>query len=414
MRPTRHGSPGSRPSLFSMPNCLSSTRTIICGSVRTIGICSTSFSPTSRQANISWPPCSWNVMRCTGPTARPICRPVGQTEFVAGVAAMSESGLYGRTRVAAGIVGFADLTLGAESSLCWKRASEPGVGASGACDTRRREPDASSMIGNSRTAHRPHLMRARGLPRRPGGLTALGLSLDAWAFHPQLADITDLARDLPQANIIVNHVGGPLGYGPYTGKRREVFAVWKAGVAELAKCPNVVMKLGGMMMRLAAYDYQENEGHSAIVGRPRYALATLHRAVHGAYRGGSLHVREQFPGGEDGHRMGRPVERVRAQLAARRHVGGREAGALQRDGTAGVPAKLRGGDSMQFGLYSSIANPPRRERSGPRDRRGHRRGSAGRGQWLHSCFFGERRQDADGFLPSPLIVATAVAAHTRR
>src|SRR5207237_8707945 len=39
-------------------------------------------------------------------------RPVGETEFVAGIAAMSESGQYGPARVAAGIVGFADLTLG--------------------------------------------------------------------------------------------------------------------------------------------------------------------------------------------------------------------------------------------------------------------------------------------------------------
>jgi predicted TIM-barrel fold metal-dependent hydrolase len=87
-------------------------------------------------------------------------------------------------------------------------------------------------------------------------LAALGLSLDAWAFHPQLADTVDLARSFPQATIIAGHVGGPLGYGPYAGKRDEVFKVWKAGVTELAKCPNVVMKLGGMMMRLAAYDYR--------------------------------------------------------------------------------------------------------------------------------------------------------------
>jgi L-fuconolactonase len=74
-------------------------------------------------------------------------------------------------------------------------------------------------------------------------------------FHPQLADAIDLARAFPNANIIVGHVGGVLGYGPYTGKRDEVFAVWKAGITELAGCPNVTMKLGGMMMRLAAFDY---------------------------------------------------------------------------------------------------------------------------------------------------------------
>ena len=58
------------------------------------------------------------------------------------------------------------------------------------------------------------------------------------------------------SNIIMVHVGGPLGYGPYAGKGKEVFAYWKAGITELARCRNVVMKLGGMMMRLAAYDYR--------------------------------------------------------------------------------------------------------------------------------------------------------------
>jgi hypothetical protein len=74
-------------------------------------------------------------------------------------------------------------------------------------------------------------------------------------FHPQLADTIDLARTFPDANIIAGHVGGPLGYGPYAGQGDAVFAAWKAHITELARCPNVVMKLGGMMVRLAAYDY---------------------------------------------------------------------------------------------------------------------------------------------------------------
>ena len=182
-------------------------------------------------------------------------RPVGQTEFVAGQAAMSESGLYGATRVAAGIVGFADLTLGdrvepvLEAHLRAGGGRFRGVRHSAAWD-------ASDVIGNSRTATGPHLyMRAdfrAGLRR----LARLGLSLDAWVFHPQLADVVDLARACPEATIVVCHVGGPLGYGPYAGKQQEVLAAWKPRVDELAQCPNVAMKIGGMMMRLAAYDYR--------------------------------------------------------------------------------------------------------------------------------------------------------------
>ncbi len=49
------------------------------------------------------------MYRASGPEEM---RPVGETEFVAGIAAMSDSGGYGSTRVASGIVGYADLTLG--------------------------------------------------------------------------------------------------------------------------------------------------------------------------------------------------------------------------------------------------------------------------------------------------------------
>ena len=115
--------------------------------------------------------------------------------------------------------------------------------------------DASEIIGNSRTATGPHVMMQSDFREGLKSLTALGLSLDAWQFHPQLADTVDLARAFPDANIIVGHCGGPLGYGPYAGKKDEVFAAWKPHIIELAKCENVTMKLGGMMMRLAAYDY---------------------------------------------------------------------------------------------------------------------------------------------------------------
>jgi L-fuconolactonase len=191
------------------------------------------------------------MYRARGPAEM---RPVGETEFVAGVAAMSDSGRYGPTRVAAGIVGFADLTLGdrvepvLEAHLRAGGGRFRGVRHSAAWD-------ASDVIGNSAVATGRHLMKDPAFRQGLARLSALGLSLDAWVFHPQLGDAVDLARAFPTASIIVGHVGGPLGYGPYAGKRDEVFATWKSAITELARCPNVVMKLGGMMMRLAAYDY---------------------------------------------------------------------------------------------------------------------------------------------------------------
>ena len=193
-----------------------------------------------------------SMYRAGGPAEM---RPVGETEFVTGQAAMSASGKYGPTRVAAGIVGFADLTLGdrvepvLEAHLRAGGGRFRGVRHSAAWD-------ASDVIGNSEAAGGPHLYRRAEFRAGLAHLTRLGLSLDAWAFHPQLGEVVELARAHPDANIIVGHVGGVLGYGPYTGKRDEVFEAWKTRMTELARCPNVSLKLGGMMMRLAAYDYR--------------------------------------------------------------------------------------------------------------------------------------------------------------
>jgi predicted TIM-barrel fold metal-dependent hydrolase len=193
-----------------------------------------------------------SMYRASGPAEM---RPVGETEFVNGIAAMSDSGNYGSTRVAAAIVGFADLTLGdrvepvLEAHLRAGGGRFRGVRHSAAWD-------ASPVIGNIGAVPGLHVLTRSDFRVGLARLAKLGLSLDAWVFHTQLGDVVDLARAVPPATIIMGHVGGPLGYGPYAGKRDEVFAAWQTGVKNLASCPNVIMKLGGMMMRLAAFDYR--------------------------------------------------------------------------------------------------------------------------------------------------------------
>jgi len=179
-------------------------------------------------------------------------RCVGETEFVAGIAAMSGSGRYGPARVAAGIVGFADLALGDRIDAVLEAHIRAGGGRFRGI-RHSAAWDADPVIGNGCPMpglySRPEV--GRGLDR----LTAHGLSLDAWVFHTQLDEVLALARAHPEANIILGHCGGPLGYGPYAGKREEVRKAWLARMTEISKCPNVSVKLGGMMMRLAAYDY---------------------------------------------------------------------------------------------------------------------------------------------------------------
>ena len=189
------------------------------------------------------------MYRASGPEEM---RPVGETEFVAGIAAMSDSGGYGPRRVAAGIVGYADLTLGERVEAVLEAHIRAGGGRFRGV-RHSGNWDADPIIGNG--APGPDVYRRADFRAGLARLSALGLSLDAWVFFTQLGDVIDLARACPGTNIVVGHVGGVLGYGRHAGKRDEIFTSWKASVTELATCPNVTMKLGGMMMRAALYDY---------------------------------------------------------------------------------------------------------------------------------------------------------------
>ncbi|MBI4282866.1 MAG: amidohydrolase family protein [Chloroflexi bacterium] len=181
--------------------------------------------------------------------------PVGEVEFVQGVAAQSASGQYGKARVAAGIVGFVDLTLGKavapviEALMVAGRNRFRGIRNMSAWD-------ASADIVSPPNSRRGLLSQPKfreGFPY----LREYGLSFDAFLYHPQLSELVDLARAFPDIPIILNHIGGLLRIGPYAGKREEVFQQWQRGIAEAAACPNVVVKLGGLGAPRAGFDWHE-------------------------------------------------------------------------------------------------------------------------------------------------------------
>ena len=191
--------------------------------------------------------------RADGPVA---LRPVGETEFANGVAAMCASGQLGEMRACAGIVGFADLTLGAAVTEVLAAHIAAGGGPDGRFKGIRHAGgwDASPMIHNSHTKPPRGLYGDATFREGFAQLAPLGLSFEAWQYHPQLPDVTALARAFPDTAIILNHVGGPLGVGPYSseyaGKADQTFAQWRRDIAELATCPNVSVKLGGLGMRI--------------------------------------------------------------------------------------------------------------------------------------------------------------------
>src|SRR4249919_747875 len=185
--------------------------------------------------------------------------PVGEVEFVNGIAAMSASGTYGPCRVAEAIVGHADLMLGARV----RDVLEAEIAAGGGRFRGIRYGvswDASEAISKftSRVVP-PHLARDAKFREGFAQLAKLGLSFESWQYHPQLPDAVDLARAFPDTTMILNHVGGVLGVGPYAGKRAEILAGWTKDMFELAKCPNVHVKLGGLGMTSFGFDFHERD-----------------------------------------------------------------------------------------------------------------------------------------------------------
>jgi L-fuconolactonase len=185
-------------------------------------------------------------------------RPVGEIEFANGVAAMSASGGYGKTRVCAGIVGYADLALGAAVEKVLEAQITAGSGRfRGIRFIAATHPDQAAW--GSPVLRPAGLLMDRQVREGFARLAPLGLSFDAWVYHTQLGDLTDLARAFPTTPIVLDHVGGPIGLGPYAGKRDEVFVEWSARIRELAQCPNVHIKLGGLGMRLFGFTVHTQE-----------------------------------------------------------------------------------------------------------------------------------------------------------
>ncbi|MEO8136468.1 MAG: amidohydrolase family protein [Betaproteobacteria bacterium] len=194
-----------------------------------------------------------DMYRAYGP---PPLRPVGETEFLAGIAAMFGSGRYGPLLACAGIVGFADLLLGAQAEGVLDALESAGGGRLRGI----RNPVAWDPA--------PDLRKTRcgpeGVLRDPHfreGVALLGprdLSLDAWLYHPQLPELSALAGAFPHTTFVLNHLGGPLGAGPYAGRRHEVFAHWEALLRETARHPNIMCKLGGLGLPIFGFHFDDS------------------------------------------------------------------------------------------------------------------------------------------------------------
>ncbi|MBX4994824.1 putative TIM-barrel fold metal-dependent hydrolase [Rhizobium binae] len=183
-----------------------------------------------------------------------LLKPVGEVEFANGVAARSASGLYGSFRACAGIVGSCDLMAGDRIEAVLDRMMGVGGGRFRGIRNQTAWHEDPEIATNPVPPVRGLLLKAafRDGARRLG---ARGLTLDVWAYHTQLEEFEDLARACPDTTIILDHLGGPLGAGPYRGRREEVLADWRASMKRIAELPNVCVKLGGLAMGAGGFDF---------------------------------------------------------------------------------------------------------------------------------------------------------------
>ena len=193
------------------------------------------------------------MLKSDGPEAMSV---IGETEFVNGIAAMSASGMYGPCRVAAAIVATADLRLGSDVGA----VLDAQIAAGGGRVRGIRYGltwDAASEAPVHRTNPPQYLMADATFREGFAELAKRDLSFEVLCFHPQIPEAIDLARAFPETTFVFNHFGWPLGVGPYVGKADEIFAQWQKNIDELAKCPNVVAKLGGINMVDNGFGWQD-------------------------------------------------------------------------------------------------------------------------------------------------------------
>jgi predicted TIM-barrel fold metal-dependent hydrolase len=198
--------------------------------------------------------CGWQV-RSAGP--EPL-RPVAETEAV--VALVEDVGAGGgkmagpmEPNVAAGIVAFADLRLGESVDEVLVAQLAAGQGRlRGIRNSAARHPDFKHGVLPRPI---PHLYADPAFRQGYACLERHGLSFDAWIYHPQLPDVIELASAFPNVPLILDHVGGVLGAGPYQGRRTEALREWLPLLRLLAHCPNVSVKLGGLGTAVFGFDF---------------------------------------------------------------------------------------------------------------------------------------------------------------
>lgn len=181
-------------------------------------------------------------------------KPVGETEWIESISEDFDRRNPQGPKLCAGIVGHVDFRLAdhVDEALAAHKAATPrfrGIrqGASWSDD-----PE----IVQNRVIPQRHLYMDPNFRKGFARLAKHDLSFDAWLFHNQLDELIDLARAFPDTQMVLDHIGAPLGQGQWGSQREQVFANWKQSIRELASLPNMHIKLGGTVMPMFGFHWE--------------------------------------------------------------------------------------------------------------------------------------------------------------
>lgn len=187
-------------------------------------------------------------------------RPLGEVEFANGIGAMGATGVFGSCRVAAAIVGHADLTQGAHVAELLDRAMTAAPDRFRGIRQITMSHTDPRVFGHLSNAPPQGVMEHSGFRAGFAELAPRGLSFDAAVLHHQLPDLAALADAFPYTSIILNHTGLALLRNPGANARAEVFAEWRGGMRELARRPNVFCKIGGLGSPYWGFGFDAGKG----------------------------------------------------------------------------------------------------------------------------------------------------------
>ena len=201
-------------------------------------------------------------------------RPVGEVEFVEGLSAASASGLYGKSRASASIIGHANLNLGnkvepiLESLLEASPKRFKGIRHIVAWDDDKKVDSIPVYNLEEQMGTKKFIDGAKVLSK-------MGLSFDYCMYFHQLPQLLNLAKEVPDLPIVVDHIGGILLVGEYANKKEEILKIWEKNISDLSDCPNVEIKLGGLGMPITGHDWHLRNtpiGSEELANQMKYFL----------------------------------------------------------------------------------------------------------------------------------------------